>query len=108
MTRSISTPSNSLQFVEEVEVGDRLGVAVHGAELDEQIDVALARAEVVAQGRAEDVEARDAVPGAQLGDRLTLVLQNVDHCEQPPPIMLPGCAAAGHSGGPPTRRLTSD
>ena len=52
-----------------------------GAELDEQVDVALAGAEVVAQGGAEDVEARHAVPGAQLGDRLTFVLQHVDHGE---------------------------
>ena len=67
--------------IQQVEVGDRLGVAIHGRELDEQVHIAFAGPVVTAQCRAEHVEARDAVTVTELGDRFTLVLQNPDHCD---------------------------
>jgi hypothetical protein len=54
-----------------------------GGELNEQIDVALARPEVVAQGRTEDIQTHDPAARTQSGDDITFVSQYIDHIAPP-------------------------
>jgi hypothetical protein len=50
-----------------------------GLEVDQEVDVTLARAVVVTQRGTEDIETGHPVADAQLDDRFALVLQSFDH-----------------------------
>src|SRR5665647_1837732 len=84
---------NRAELIEEAEVSIHEIVRMHGAELDEQVQVALSGPKVVAKGGAEDVEARHPETSACLSNRCTLVLENIDHVAPPWP-MVPRATAA--------------
>src|SRR5450759_4310627 len=79
---------NHPEFIEEAEVGVHEVGRIHEAELDEQIQVAFSRPEVIAESGAEDVEACHVEPNACLSDHRTLVLEHIDHVA-PPRAMVP-------------------
>ncbi len=97
MTRSTLAAEQLAQLVEQAEVGVGKRVRLHGREFDQQVDIALARAEVVAQSRPEDVEPDHAEVRADLGDGLLFVAQDADHGSTSAD-MLPSSGAADHSG----------
>src|SRR5659263_443342 len=66
---------NRTELIEEAEVSIHEIVWMHGAELDEQVQVALTGPKVVAKGGAEDVEARHPETSACLSNSRALVLE---------------------------------
>src|SRR5450756_1513928 len=84
---------NRTELIEEAEVSIHEIVWMHGAELDEQVQVALTGPKVVAKGGAEDVEARHPETSACLSNSRALVLEYIDHVA-PPGTMVPRAAAA--------------
>ena len=54
-----------LKVIEAIEISDRFLVALHRPKLDQWIEVALARPEVIVQGRAEHIQPCHPVPAAE-------------------------------------------
>jgi hypothetical protein len=54
-----------LKVIGEIEISDRFLVALHRPKLAQEIEVALARPEVIAQGRAEQIQPFHPVPAAE-------------------------------------------
>jgi hypothetical protein len=54
-----------LKVIEAIEISDRFLVALHRPKLDQWIEDALARPEVIAQGRAEHIQPCHPVPAAE-------------------------------------------
>src|SRR5450756_1700650 len=79
---------NRAELIEEAEVSIHEIVRMHGAELDEQVQVALSGPKVVAKGGAEDVEACHPETRACLSDSRALVSGYIDHVA-PPWTMVP-------------------
>src|SRR5450759_730437 len=67
---------NRTELVAEADVSIHEIGWMHGAELDEQVQVALTGPKVVAKGGAEGVEACHPKTSACLSNRCTLVLEN--------------------------------
>src|SRR5450830_1654646 len=84
---------NRAELIEEAEVSIHEIVRMHGAELDEQVQVALSGPKVVAKGGAEDVEACHPETRACLSDSRALVSGYIDHVA-PPGTMVPRATAA--------------
>lgn len=55
----------------------------HGAKVDEEVKVTLARPKIVTRGGAEDVQPHHPVLAAQIGDGIDLVLDYCDHGTPP-------------------------
>src|SRR5450759_2365217 len=66
---------NRTELIEEAEVSIHEIMWMHGAELDEQVQVALSGPEVVAKGGAEDIEACHPETSACLSNGRALVLE---------------------------------
>ena len=54
-----------LKVIEEIEISDRFLVALYRPKLDQWIEVALARPEVIAHGRAEHIQPCNPVAAAE-------------------------------------------
>lgn len=72
-------PQQGSEFIAEAEIGVDARVWGHGCELDEQVQVTLARPEVVAQRGAKCVQSAHAVVGAQLRYCLAVRVEQTGH-----------------------------